>query len=102
MVDSVGGGAIQEGQGGAGGAGGGAGGVSGGAGGASGRVGGTVVYDLFCGTGSIGLSLTCIYYFYFIATAYWYTSTCLLVQKCFVAGGRVVYDLFCGTGSYRS
>ena len=95
MVDCVGGGPIHEGQGGAGGAG-------GGAGAASGRAGGTVVYDLFCGTGSIGLSLTCIYYFYFIATAYWYTSTCLLVQKCFVAGGRVVYDLFCGTGSYRS
>jgi len=44
---------MQEGQGGAGGAG-------GGAGGAGGRVGGRVVYDLFCGTGSIGEPLPVI------------------------------------------
>jgi hypothetical protein len=86
MVDSVGGGAMQEGQGGAG----------GGAGAASGRAGGTVVYDLFCGTGSIGLSLylsilllfrrnsVLVHQHLLTGTevlAYWYKSTCLLVQK---------------------
>ena len=83
MVDSVGGGAMQEGQGGAGGAG-------AGAGGASGRPRGTVVYDLFCGTGSIGLSL-------YLYTLLFFYRNSILVHQYLLNDTKVL----CGGGEGR-